>query len=367
MTKKTNILYNSLTYLFTLALFVLVTIFGEKHTSNFWALIVTLVVGAIVSGLVITFFHELGHVIAGKKNGFAFVSMQVLCFKWTKEKKKIKFSFAMLGNQAGFTEMVPTSLENMEKRYANMTKGGFLSTILPIAFGLAPLFISSLSLWAFSIWVMFLPVGVYSLCDNAFPMLQEGFRNDGAVLLGLKRNDDSSKVMVSLLKVQSEMYNGKTPAEVDEKLYFDLPQLPEDDVNFFMLLNARYNYYLDKKDFDNAKKTTERLLSLEEYFPKEYLYVAKADALYNACTFDFNEKVADDLTYELEHYLNSVNNCTNIRIKLAYILFVKGERDCFELFYKKGNKEALKCQIKGLAKFEQGLLEEIKVKHEQQN
>ena len=48
MTKKTNIINNTLTYLFTLALFVLITIFGEKHTTVFWNLIGTLVVGAIL-------------------------------------------------------------------------------------------------------------------------------------------------------------------------------------------------------------------------------------------------------------------------------------------------------------------------------
>ena len=89
----------------------------------------------------------------------------------------------------------------------------------------------------------------------------------------------------------------------------------------------------------------------------------KADALYNACTFDFDESKADDLTYEIEKYLNSNNNLTNVRIKLAYILFVKGEREFFDDFYKKGIKEASRCQIKGLANYETKLLNEIKEKY----
>ena len=129
-----------------------------------------------------------------------------------------------------------------------------------------------------------------------------------------------------------------------------------------MLLNARYNYYLDKQEYDKAKAVTERLLSLEEYAQEEHMLVAKADALYNACTFDYDEDVADDLTYELEKYLNYENNITNLRIKLAYILFVQGEKDSFEYFYKKINKEALNCQIKGLGEFELKLVGRIKEK-----
>ena len=195
-------------------------------------------------------------------------------------------------------------------------------------------------------------------------MTSDGVNNDGAVIYKIKKMDDSSKVAMNLLKIQAEMYQGKTPAEIDESLYFDLPQLREDDLNYFFLLNARYNYYLDKEDFEKVKEATDRLMALEEYVSKDMMDVVKADALYNACTFDFDETRADDLTYELEKYLNFYNNATNIRIKLAYILFVKGEREVFEPFYKQAVKETNRCQIKGVALFEKKLLDKIKVEYE---
>ena len=138
---------------------------------------------------------------------------------------------------------------------------------------------------------------------------------------------------------------------------FDLPQLPEDSLNFAMLLNARYAYYLDKQDYENAKKITDRLLSLEEYLPKNYVNIVKTDALYNACTFDFNEEKADDLMYELEIYLNNVNTVTNVRVKLAYMLNVKQENGNLDMFFKKGYKEADRCQIKGFGAYERKLFD----------
>ena len=71
---------------------------------------------------------------------------------------------------------------------------------------------------------------------------------------------------------------------------------------------------------------------------------------------------ADDVTYEIEKFLNYNNNSLTIRSKLAYILFVRGEKECFEQFYKKGYREANRCQIKGLAIFEKKLLDRIKTK-----
>ena len=80
----------------------------------------------------------------------------------------------------------------------------------------------------------------------------------------------------------------------------------------------------------------------------------------NVIVVDKNEDVADDLTYELEKYLNNVNNSSTVRAKLAYLLNIKGESDALDIFYKKGVKEANRCQISGLGRFEKKLLDELK-------
>ncbi len=360
MTRKSAILNNIIIYGLTLASFVLVAIVGQRYASSFWKLVLLLVAGAILGAIIVSFFHELGHLIVGKKNGFAFISMSVLFFKWTKVKNRVKFSFSGIGNQIGYTEMVSKTSDNLKKRFSRMTLGGIYFSIIPLIIGIVPIFLTFLPLWAYSLWVMLTPVALFSILDNGLAQVSDGVRNDGAIVKELKMDTDASKVLVNINTIQAEMYQGKTPSQVDESLYFDLPQLPEDDLLFFLLLNARYNYYLDKGDFDNAKKTIQRMLLLEEYVPKEYMLVAKADALYNACTFNLNEELADDLTYELEKYLNKVNNLTNLRIKLAYILFIKGEKDSFDIFYNKALKEVRRGQIKGYNKYELKLIDKMK-------
>lgn len=361
MSRKTNIINNALTMIFMMiGLFFVVYACNSNYNKELIEVILWFFLGAVISGFINTVIHELAHLVVGKKNGFAFSSMVIWFFKWSKVKNKIRFDFTMFGEEAGYTEMIPKNSENIAIRYQKMSIAGPIASFFCMLIGIAPFFISTLPYQLFCLWSVFLPVGAYFFFGSVLPVSSNGFRNDGAVYYCMKKMDDVSKVTVNLLSIQAEMYCGKTPCEINENLYFDLPQLAEDNPVFAMLLNARYNYYLDKGDYDNAKKVTERLLSIEEYIPKSYLNVVKTDALYNACTFDYNEDIADDLVYELEKYLNNINTATNIRAKLSYLLYVKREKDSADVFYGKGIKEANRTLIKGYGNFERKLLEDMK-------
>lgn len=343
-----------------LGILVIVSVCNQRYAETMFDALVKFAVAAIVAGLVNTFAHEMGHYISGKKNGFVFSAMTVWFFKWQKVNGKIKFSFVMMGEESGYTEMIPKTQNDLNVRLKKMASGGYKVSFVIMLLGLPAFFISTLPVWIFCFWAMLFPIGAYFFFASYLPASNGGFRNDGGVVYGLKNNDDASKVTLNLLAIQSELYNGKTPAEIDEKLYFDLPQLPEDDSNFFMLLNARYLYYLDKQDFESAKKTTDRLIELFDYFSKEYQSLVMVDALYNACTFDFNEDVADNITEDYEKFLNAVNTASTVRAKLAYLLYVKREYGAFDMFYKKGLKEADRCQIAGIGAFEHKLYKKMK-------
>ena len=363
MSRKTNIISNVLSIAITLgSLLAVVMICNQNfYTDNTLKVFAWFALGALLGGLINAFAHELGHVIVGKKNGYVFYSMSVWFFKWTKPKKKIRFSFTLPLDEAGYTEMIPTRTDNVAKRHRSMTLGGTYAGVIVFLLSIPSFFLmNKLGFELFVLWAMLCPMSVYYITGNIFPMSSYGVRNDGAVAYGLKKMDFTSVVTTALLTCQAQMYAGKTPSELDEKLLFDLPQLAEDDPVFVNLLSMRYNYYLDKGDFANAKSITDRLMTIVDDIPKAYAYAVKTDALYNACTFDFNEELADDLTYELEKYLNNVNSVTNVRAKLAYILYVRKENQTLDIFYKKGLKEADRCKIKGQGVFERKLFEKMK-------
>ena len=362
MSRRINFINNTIVILLTaLGLIAVVLVANGTFNASIGTVIACFAAGAVIAGIICTCLHELGHFIAGKVNGFAFLSMTVWFFKWSVERGKIVFDFVYMGDEAGYTEMVPKTTDNLAVRLKRMTLGGLIATGIPIFLGVIPLFFAdNFSLFGFALLSMFLPIGIYMFFGNALPISSGGAGNDGKVLYGIKKMDDDTKVILSMLAVQSELYNGTPPAGIDEKYYFEVPQLAEDDLNFAMLLSARYCYYLDKKDYENAKKTTERLLSISEYLPKNYLNTVKTDALYNACTFDKNEETADELMAELEKYLNKHNGSAEIRAKTAYLLYIKEEKGALDAFYKKGVLEANKCNLRGLGLFERKLLEEMK-------
>ncbi len=362
MIKRSGLINLIITFIATIGSALLVILLGNPYSASLKTIeiIVLYLAGAFFWGFITTLLHEIGHVITAKRNGFEILSVSIIFLKWTKQNGKYVFSFTLPLEEMGSVELVSKSTENLAKRYKKATSGSLIFTIPLIIVGVVSLcLINILPFYAYAVLAILLPIVLYSVAGNALPVINNGACNDGAVIWSINKNTNSMQVHLNLLAIQSELFNGKTPCEIDENFYFDLPQLPEDDINFIMLLNARYNLYLDKKDYKNAKKCIDRLLTLLDYMPKTYQEVIKADALYNACTFDKNEQVADDLMYELDKFLNKKNTATSVRIKLAYILVLEQDLEKVELFYKKGKKEAEKCQIKGLGKFESKLLDQL--------
>ena len=363
MSRKCNIINNIIVTVATLVALVIAFILTQDYYAiTLMNAIIWVLIGTIISGFINAVFHEIGHLLSGLKNGFAFSQITIWIFRWKKDGDKIKFSLTLPLNEAGYTEMVPKHTENIEKRYQRMTFAGFYGSIFLSVLSIGVLFIKTLPLQIFCILVMNLPISIYYLLNNLLPMSSYSVRNDGGVLYGFRNKDNVSKVTAGILKYQALLYQGKTPKEAGDEHLFNLPQLAENELVFVMLLDAQYYYYLDKNDFENAIKVSERLNSVLDYCPKELAMMINANLLYNACTFDYNEELADDLTFELEKYLNNVNTASNVRIKLAYIYFVQKEKEALEVFYKKGIREADKMILKGLGAFEKRLLNDMKEK-----
>ena len=357
MTKRKNLINTIISFVLTIGAIILI-ILGGKTSALMIKNVAYFLAGALVFGLLNAFIHELGHLIFGKKNGFILSSMTVWFFNWTRvSPKKIKFSFCLIGNEAGYTEMIPKTDDNMEKKMANMSLGGIVFSFCMMVLSLLPfIFQNKMKLEPYLFLSISFPISVYYFFGNLLPMINEGVRNDGAVYFGIKRKENSMLVALNISRIHANLYQGKSPSEIDSALYFDLPQLPEDDLNFIMLLDLRYEYYLDSGDTENAIKTLNRLQTLEDYMPKYIRYKVKTDALYHACFVKKNENEADDLMEELEKYLNKNNDPQALRAKMAYLIYIVKDLDNIEMFYNKALREIDKLYVLGLKKYEEKLL-----------
>lgn len=311
------------------------------------------------------FAHEISHMIVGKANGFKTRSFRFLFFRFYKDGKKLKISVEGMGNQAGEAEIYPISSENLINRYKKVAIAGVIAnavlTVISIVFiPFWGIFANNDLMILTQLTVFGFPISLYFTLENGLPMSSGRYRNDGAIVYGINKNDPVVKVLLSLMIAETYLYQGKTLSEIDEKYLFDLPQLAEDEPNFAILLTYRYYYYLDKGDLDKAKETAKRLESIYDYMDKYEYTDVQADMLYNYSTFMLDEDEADNILEDNEKYLNKVLSPRNLRAKCAYSLNILKDKELALDLYEMAVKLANKAEIKGLGLMEIKLLDKLK-------
>lgn len=362
MNRKSNIVYNVIILACTVGLAItVVALANNTFYADLFTTLLLFLLGAILAGILNTVLHEWGHVLAGKRAGMEFLSLRLWFFTIVKENGKTRWIKSRFIDQAGACEMIPAKTDDLKKSYRKMTAGGLAGSAVAVALGIVfAALVGILPSWLYCLLSVFLPVSVYCFLTNALPMSDQGIRNDGGVLYGIAKDDDTTAVALSLLQIQAELYAGKSPAEISPSLYFELPQLPEDDANFLLLLSARYAYYLDAGDAENANKVSERIFSVKKYVPKVFLDQVNADLLYNASAVNKSEYEADDLMDYAEKYLNGEETASNMRIKAAYVLYVVGDREKADRLIARGEELCDAERIPGIAKMERKLLAAMK-------
>ena len=354
MSNKTNIINN-----FILLGRVLVTmlvsaivLFSQEMMIEFSAFL-----GIALFFLLNLFAHELSHIFVAKRKGFKVRSFKFFTLRFYKDGKKIKVINEGFGDQMGETELYPICEENLKDRYKSIAKAGIIANLVLLLISI--LFMPFWKVFADNdlmiltqLTVFAMPISAYFVLENALPMSSGNYRNDGAIIYGIVKGDPVIDVMLSLMLISVKLYEGKTPSEIDEKYFFNLPQIAEDEPYFIILLNNRYYYYLDKGDYKKAKEIALRLQTLYDYMDKYDYTETQADMLYNYSTFMLNEDEADNIMEDNEKYLNKVFSVRNIRAKLAYALYVLKDNELAKILYNRALSEADKCLISGVKKME---------------
>ncbi|MDE6597615.1 MAG: hypothetical protein K2K60_03140 [Clostridia bacterium] len=186
--------------------------------------------------------HELGHMLFGAT-----------------VKIKAVPQFKLMG--ASSCTIIPKTDKNLKGRIIFTSLGGLIVNALCIALGIVALTVEAVPVHISAL----LPFSAYLFLLNAMPFGYSEGATDGLVVCELVRGDDSSKVMLNVLKVQAQVLGGKPFEEVDESLLFDVPQIAEDDINFISLTELRYEYFKARGDNENAQKYKQRLDELKKY------------------------------------------------------------------------------------------------------
>ena len=314
--------------------------------------VIALLIGFVVSLFLAPVFHELGHIALADITKMQVTYAKFFCFKIVVKNKKSRPYFAS-PFAPDETQALPKTGGNMRRRATWYTLGGLLfSGVFLVVILFAAILCSALGAINFALWGI-VPYAAYLFLLNVAPFEYPGGKTDTLVYLGIKNGYDAEKNMLAAMEIQGNLYAGKSFTEIDESLYFNVPQLCEDEPLFAIMLDLRYRYYLEKNDLEKAADCLNRLASAQVYLPQEEV-----------------EKLAAELTYmhALQGDLQSAQECAKAcedflktetavaRRVLAACAFVGGKTEEGLLLKESAETYLEKELISGVVKAEKILL-----------
>lgn len=206
--------------------------------------VLLIVLGAFLSELV----HEGAHFLVGAILAMGVKVPKIRIFK------------------SSSVEMFPKGVKAMRLRFILTAAAGLFFDLLIIALGIIALTVPTVP----AFFALGLPYAFYSFVINVVPLEYGAGKTDGLAVVEAIRNDDSTKVMFAILKIQGMVNGGKLLREVPESMLLDVPQIQEDDINFIMLTQLRCEYYEAIGNDSEAYKYFLRYKEIIRYLPSEY-------------------------------------------------------------------------------------------------
>ena len=319
------------------------------------AAIVSCIVGLVASFILAPTLHELGHVVFAQIAKMDYVYVKFFCFKISikKGKKRLSFASPFAPEQ---TQVLPKTGGDMVKRAALYTLGGlvfggvFFWVIMAAAIITTCVGKANYLLWGA------VPYATYLFFLNLPPLEYARGKTDTLLYKGIKTGADAEKNMLSAMEIQGQLYEGKSFCEIDERFYFDLPQLCEDEPLFAVMLDLRYRYYLEKGEMEKAKDCLNRLASVQEYLLDKEVEKLAAELTYMHAVCGDIEGAEENGKY-CKAYLRGDEGAAK-RV-LAAFSKACGNTEAVELLVAQA-REALQTErIAGVRKFEEILLSRI--------
>ena len=335
---------------------------GEVTASIFaWRtdifLAATQLAGFVLGCVIAPIVHELGHIVMAKSQDMQIVYAKFSFFKMSERKGKLRFGFAS-PFAADETQVIPKSGGNMQKRARLYTIGGLLfGGIYFIIVGMAALTLGIMvGGYVFYGVLGLLPFAAYLFLLNVLPMEYNSGKTDALIYKGLKTSAPAEQTMLAAMEIQGELFAGKSYAEIEERLYFDVPQLSEDEPLFAVMLDLRYRYWLDKKEMEKAADCLNRLAQAEVYLTDTETQRIAAEFVYMHALNRDRER-AEACAKGCTEYLQQ-DTLTAKRI-LAAVAYLGDNMEAVASLKEQANAIMQTEKISGNRKFEKSLLDRL--------
>jgi hypothetical protein len=223
--------------------------------------------------------HEAGHAIAGSWVKFDFRMYVVGPFMWDKEESGWTFKWNRnLNLSGGLVICLPTSSENLAKRFSIYALGGPVASFIFTAFAYGAKQVISiinphdnlaLNL-AGSLFALMSFISLLVFIMTLIPLHTGGFYTDGARALRFLRGGDTSRFEILLMKIITSSSGGIRPRllnmeEINEALALAIKLKAPMKV---YLSYYFYQFAFDDGNFDEAERHLKEYLAEIENIPK---------------------------------------------------------------------------------------------------
>ncbi|SFP81360.1 M50 family metallopeptidase [Hymenobacter arizonensis] len=213
-----------------------------------------------VAWLLAVLAHELGHVLLGQTQGFAFRWLAVGPFMWKKELGRLRFSWNKdLNTAGGMALCVPPDEHNLRRRFLAFAAGGPLASALyaGVVLGVSALLPPATS-GAGQVLAGALAVsGIISAALTVvtlIPMRAGGFYSDGARILNLWRGGVAGQLEVAVLSALIPSMAGTRPRELARPLLEAAAALPQELPFKMFVFHYLYLIALDNGHTEQAAR-----------------------------------------------------------------------------------------------------------------
>ena len=211
-----------------------------------------------VAWLIAVLAHELGHVLMGHRQGFAFHWLAVGPFMWKKQLGRVRFSWNKdLNTAGGMALCVPPDGHNLRRRFMAFAAGGPLASVVFAAlalgvYALLPRAASPLGQVLTAVPALAGAISALLALATLIPMHTGGFYSDGARVLNLWRNGPAGQLELALLSVMVPSMAGTRPRELARELLDAAAALPQELPFKLYLYHYLYLISLDASHTDQA-------------------------------------------------------------------------------------------------------------------
>lgn len=310
--------------------------------------------GVALSFIFAPVVHELGHFIFGLAMGMGCVEMKIFCLSIHLEKGKYRV-FLASPFADDKTQMLPRYSGDMSRRASWYTLGGLFTSALWIALIALTATLLSNPKAAYVLWGT-LPYTGYLLLLNVVPFEYATGKTDMAVFVGITRGSAVETNMLAAMEIQGKLFEGNRFSEVDERLYFNQPQLCEEEPLYAVMLDLQYRYALDKGDLEKAAERLNRLALAQEYLSDTEVQKVAAELTYmHAVTGDLEK--AEENGKICQAYLKE-ESVTALRVLAAYAA-AGGKTEEAQTLKEKALSLLDSEYVPGVKAFEENLLSRI--------